>query len=286
VRVNGKWTPLVTRDPDPQSPAGGVNSSARDLAQWMRLELGHGNYGGKQLIKEATIAETRLPLMERGKHAVTGAPSFYGLGWNVQFDRYGTVWGHAGAFSQGARTVVSLIPSERLGIVVLSNAFPTGAPEALADSFFDLVFSGSVTRDWMSPWNAIYASFRGPALEAAKATYGTPPAVSSPALPLAAYVGTYRNDYLGDAVVIVDNGHLTLKLGPGGKRAYALKHFDRDNFIWFPEEEAPEQPSGVTFQIGPDQKANQMTIEDFNDDGQGVLTRAKGAPDPTPHTAK
>jgi hypothetical protein len=42
----------------------------------------------------------------------------------------------------------------------------------------------------------------------------------------------------------------------------------------------------VTFQIGPDQKANQMTIEDFNDDGQGVLTRAKGAPDPTPHTAK
>ncbi len=28
-------------------------------------------------------------------------------------------------------------------------------------------------------------------------------------------------------------------------------------------------PFAVTFQIGPDQKASQVTIEDLNDDGQG-----------------
>jgi hypothetical protein len=31
----------------------------------------------------------------------------------------------------------------------------------------------------------------------------------------------------------------------------------------------------VTFQIGPDQKAREVTIEDLNDDGQGVLARVK-----------
>jgi CubicO group peptidase (beta-lactamase class C family) len=123
VPVEGKWTALVKRDPDPQAPAGGMSSDARDVAQWMQLELGNGKYNGVQLIKEEAIAPTHEPLFNRGKNPVTGSPSFYGRGWNIDFGRYGTVWGHAGAFSQGARTLVELLPSEQLGIVVLANAF-------------------------------------------------------------------------------------------------------------------------------------------------------------------
>ena len=133
VRVNGKWTPLVKRNPDPQSPAGGVSSNVRDLTQWVRLQLGNGKFEGKQLINEEAIEQTHLPLMEQGMHAITEAPSFYGLGWGINYGRYGTNWVHAGAFSQSARTVVSLIPSEQLGIILLSNAFPTGVPDALAN---------------------------------------------------------------------------------------------------------------------------------------------------------
>ena len=132
VHVNGKWTPLVTRNPDPQSPAGGVSSNVRDLAQWVRLQLGNGKFEGKELVNEEAIAQTHVPLVERGKHAIYGVPSFYGLGWGITFGPYGTVWGHTGAFSDGTRTVASLIPSEQIGIVVLSNAFPTGMPDALA----------------------------------------------------------------------------------------------------------------------------------------------------------
>jgi CubicO group peptidase (beta-lactamase class C family) len=276
VRVNGKWTPLVTRNPDPQSPAGGVSSSVRDLARWVQLVLSNGKFAGKQLIKEEAIAQTHLPLMERGTHAIYEVPSFYGLGWSVNYGRYGTVWAHAGAFSQGARTVVNLIPSKHLGIVVLSNAFPTGVPDAVADSFFDLVFTGSVTRDWVTPWNALYASITGPAIQAAKSTYGAPPTSLSAALPLTAYVGTYRNEYLGTATVVEENAGLVLKLGPGGIKSYSLKHFARDLFLYFPDQETPDVPSGVTFLIGPGQKASQMTIENLNDDGQGVLGRVEG----------
>jgi len=275
VRVDGKWTALVTRNPDPQSPAGGVSSNVRDLADWVRLQLANGKFKGKQLIKEEALAETHVPLMERGEHAITGAPSFYGLGWNVNYGQYGTVWGHSGAFSQGARTVANLLPSEQLGIVVLSNAFPTGVPDALADSLFDLVFTGEVTRDWVTPWNAIYASIIEPAVEAAKSTYGTPPASSSPALPLTAYAGTYQNDYLGSATVAAGDSTLTLKLGPRGAKSYPLTHFDRDLFVYFPDAETPDVPSAVTFQIGPDRKASQVTIGNLNDNGQGVLARVE-----------
>ena len=145
-----------------------MSSNARDLAQWMRLELGNGKYDGVQLIKEEAIAPTHEPLFSRGKNPVTGSAGFYGRGWNIDFGRYGTVWGHAGAFSQGARTLVSLLPSEQLGIVVLANAFPTGVPEGLADSFFDLVFTGAPTEDWTAKWNALYTSMFEPAAAAAK----------------------------------------------------------------------------------------------------------------------
>ena len=273
VQAGGTWAPLVKRNPDPQSPAGGISSSARDLTRWMLLQLGNGKVDGKQLIEEQAIAQSHVPLMERGNHAVTGSPSFYGLGWTIRFGPHGTVWAHAGAFSQGARTAVSLIPSQQLGIVVLSNAFPTGVPDALASSFFDFVFTGSLTRDWVSDWNKIYTSLFGPAIEQAKKLYGTPPASAAPALPLSAYAGTYSNAYVGTAVIAEDNGSLMLKLGPDGTRSYALKHFDRDLFTYIPAKEMPDLPSAVTFQIGPDQKASQVTIENLNSDGQGILVR-------------
>lgn len=273
AELDGKWQALVKRDPDPQSPAGGVSSNARDLAQWMRLQLGNGKYNGKQLIDADAIAETHVPHMQLGKNPVTGTQVFYGLGWNVDYGRYGEVWGHAGAFSRGARTVVNLLRAEQLGIAVLSNAFPTGVPEGLADTFFDLVVTGQATRDWGTAWNDVYGQLFGPAIEAAVKRYGEPPDSPLPALPLAAYTGTYANPYIGQAVVAERNGALEIRLGPDGQSAFPLSHFERDLFTYRPYAEMPAMPFAITFEIGPDQKAIQVKIDDLNEFGLGVLTR-------------
>ena len=50
VRENGKWIAKYQRDPDAQSPAGGVSSSVRDMAQWIRLMLGDGKLGGRPIV--------------------------------------------------------------------------------------------------------------------------------------------------------------------------------------------------------------------------------------------
>lgn len=273
TQLDGKWQALAKRDPDPQSPAGGVSSNARDLTQWMRLQLGNGKYNGKQLIKEEAIGPTHVPLMPLGKNPVTGTPVFYGLGWNVDYGHYGEVWGHAGAFSVGARTVVSLLPSEGLGIVVLSNAFPTGVPDGLANAFFDLVMTGKADHDWVADWDQIYAGLFGPVVEAAVTRYGTPPASPLPALPLSAYAGTYANPYIGRAVVAEKDGALEIRLGPEGKAVFQLSHFDRDLFTYRPYAEMPTMPFVMSFAIGPDEKATQVTIDDLNELGLGVLKR-------------
>ena len=273
VDVGEGWEPKVQRDADVQAPAGGVSSSARDLGQWVRLELANGRFDGERLISADALAATHEPLMSRGANPVTGAASFYGLGWNAEFGRHGLNWGHAGAFSAGARTLVQLYPESSLGIVVLANAFPSGAPEGLADSYFDWVFDGQLRQDWLVSWDAAYAGLFGPAMAAAKAPYAKPPQPPTAAMPLAAYAGRYRNGYAGDAVLTEANGALTLALGPKGESRYPLTHFDRDGFIAYAAPEMPDVPSAVRFAIGADGKAEAVTIEFLDENQLGTLAR-------------
>ncbi|MEO8883292.1 MAG: serine hydrolase [Devosia sp.] len=274
VKFGGVWKTLAQRDADAQTVAGGVSSTARDLAKWMELQLASGMFDGKQLISKAALDATHVPLMARGNNPVNGSVSFYGLGWNVEFGRYGTTWGHAGAFSAGASTQATLFPDAKLGIVVLANAFPSGVPDGLIGDFAELAFTGKLDKDWVEPWDAAYNSLFEPPNAAAIAMYGKPPAAATPALPDTAYAGHYANDYIGDAKVIETNGGLSLIVGPKGAMTYPMTHFDRDLFLIRPTPEAPDVPSSVKFSIGPDGKADAVTIDFLNDVGLGTLKRA------------
>jgi hypothetical protein len=247
----------------------------RDLAQWLRLLLANGQYEGRQLINEAALDRAHIPAIVKGVDPKIGIPAFYGFGWNVDYRGHGVEWSHAGAFSAGARTLVRLIPGEQLGIVVLSNAFPTGIPEAIAGTFFDSVFFGRPTRDRVAEANAIFETGYKESMKASL-VYAKPPASPASPLPASAYVGEYRNDYVGEAKVVADsNGSLYLNLGPAGKR-FLLATFNRDLFVYSPFAEAPTARMGVSFLIGPDGKASEVTVEDLNEEGLGRLTRVSG----------
>lgn len=272
----GRWAQRFTRQPDAQSPAGGVSSTARDLAQWVRLILGNGTVDGIPLVAPDALAQTHLPHIVRGTNLETGSSGFYGLGWNVDTDAQGrTYWSHAGAFSLGARTYVRLVPAEQLGIVVLANAFPTGVPDGLAAGFVDLAVNGTLTRDWIAFWNKQYDDLVE-AFGAAGAAYATPPAAPAPALPSTAYVGTYANDYVGALEVSGGDAQLLLHIGPG-QATFPLRHRDRDLFLYEPAPELPGVMSGVTFLIGPDQTARQVVVDRYEEVGQGTFARSLAA---------
>lgn len=271
VPVDGSWASFTRRNADAQGPAGGASSNARDLAQWLRLLLADGQHDGRPLIHKAALQQAHVPAIVRGIDPNTGAASFYGYGWAINYRERGVELNHAGAFTAGVRTLVHLIPSERLAIAVLANAFPTGVPEGIAATFFDLVFKGEPTRDYVAPANAafqtMYKEMTKPDL-----AYATPPAPRAAALPVAAYTGDYGNDYVGDARVVDSGGSLYLLLGPAGRR-FPLAHFNRDVFVYSPMQEAPKARFGVSFLVGPDGKAAEVTIEDLNEYGLGRLKR-------------
>lgn len=269
-RVGDRWEARRVRDPDAQSPAGGVSSTVRDLARWVRLQLGSGKFEGRQLIAAEALGETHRPnIVSRAPASPnTDRAGFYGLGWNVSYDDSGRVrLGHSGAFDMGAATVVVLLPSERLGIVVLTNSSPIGLPEAIAESFLDLALTGKTQRDWLAFFGPLYKALEEPATR-----FSNPPTAPSPALTPETYIGKYDNNLYGDAEVSVTNGGLELRLGPK-KSPYALKHWHRDTFIYQPTGEMAAGPSGVTFCIGPDRKAISVTIEHLDVHGQGTFRR-------------
>jgi CubicO group peptidase (beta-lactamase class C family) len=274
VRDGDKWVARYDRDADAQSPAGGVSSSAADMARWMRLQLGGGKLDGEQFIAAKALAETHRPqiVSRPPDNPATDRASFYGLGWNVSYDDRGRVrLSHSGGFDLGAATAVSLLPAEGLGIIVLTNAAPAGVPEAIAASFFDLVLAGKVEKDWGALYRRAFEELSKPAYGTAT-DYNKPPAQKSPHLPSEAYLGTYGNAYFGDLDVVEKDGALFVRLGPK-KTPYLLRHWDRDVFLYQPTGEMAGGLSGVTFWVGADRRAMRVVVENLDVDGQGTFRR-------------
>lgn len=278
VLVEGQYVARFQRNPDPQSPAGGVSSTASDLAQWLRLHLADGQFGGQQLIPTAVLRETYMPevLASPPGNPAADRAGFYGLGWDVNYDAAGRVRvSHSGAFMYGASTNVTMVPSAQLGIIILTNAAPVGAAEAVAQTFMDTALDGKPLRDWAALYRQAFEALTAGVL--ASSDYSKPPQPAAPALPLGSYVGTYTSAFYGDTQVVQRGGGLTLVIGPR-QLQYPLSHYDRDVFTFAPSGESARTISGITFQIGRNRQATSLSIESLDVAGQGTFTRVAGAP--------
>jgi len=274
VKDGDAWVAKYQRDPSTESPAGGASSSVRDLAQWVRLQLGNGTVDGNPIVDETALAETHIPEMVSNRPAppATDRAGFYGLGWNVGYDGDGRVrWSHSGAFGQGAATNVLLLPADQLGVVVLTNAAPIGIAEALGQSFMDLATTGAVQRDWVTLYQAAFAQLIDH-FHHQVADYSTPPASPSPPLANSAYVGTYDNDFYGPIRIEEQDGNLVMLQGPV-PNAFPLRHWDRDTWIYDPVGESAPGTSGVTFKIGPTGTATQVVVENLDLQHIGTFVR-------------
>jgi hypothetical protein len=269
VRAGAGWAPRTPNDDDAESPAGGASSTARDMAQFLRLHLRDGRFNGKVVIDPQALAETRRPQVVNNPG---NPPGYYGLGWNVSTDAQGrTRINHSGAFNSGAATVVSFVPSEDVGIVVLTNSFPIGVPEAIAAGFFDLLFQGEIQRDWVALYGQVYADFWKNIIDKYP-VYPPLPGPPAPARPLALYAGTYANELYGAVEVVPAGRGLAVKLGPR-KVTYPLTHYNGDTFLFLPVAENAFTASGDRFTFGRGGPVTGVTIDYYNFEGKGTLTR-------------
>ena len=273
VFVDGKPVARYKRDPDAEAPAGAASSSARDLAQWLRLQLADGKWNGEQIFSAAALNETRSPQIVTGIDHVNGGNSYYGLGWDVNYDRrHKWILSHSGGFFLGTGTAVRFSPSDQLGIVVLTNALPTGLAEATTFTFFDLYNGGKPSRDWLALFAGIFRSMiESGNNEAPDYSKLTAPASPAPSRPLSAYLGTYRNDYYGRIEITEQGKSIWMRL-PANGALYCLTHWDGDTFTYRFEAEQGIGTRGVKFTFGGTPR---VLIENLALEGNGTFTRVE-----------
>lgn len=267
VKTDDGYQPRYTRDPDAQSPAGGVSASVNDLTHWLTMMLADGRYRGANMIEPAALLAALTPQSVSSPPTQPAMrPGFYGYGFNVGTTSAGrTQFSHSGGFSLGAATNLVIIPSADVAIVALTNAAPSGIPETLTAEFADLVQFGEVRQDWRKLYGQAFAEMSAPVGDLVGKS---PPADPAPARPLSAYTGSYANPYWGPVVVAEKDGELTLAIGPRPE-VYPLRHWDGDVFTFALTNE--NAPAGSVSKASFD--GGRLTLEYYDDDEMGTFTR-------------
>eukprot|EP00164_Ancoracysta_twista_P006526 GFYU01009100.1.p1 GENE.GFYU01009100.1~~GFYU01009100.1.p1 ORF type:complete len:603 (+),score=195.53 GFYU01009100.1:16-1824(+) len=110
---------------DKCAPAGAINTSAKDIGKWLKLNLQSGKFDGKQLISAERLNDIHSPhmLTKSDGHPEFGPPAFpvslmmneYGLGWEVSLYRgMRMVWHNGGTL--GHTTLTVLFPDYNIAV--------------------------------------------------------------------------------------------------------------------------------------------------------------------------
>jgi CubicO group peptidase (beta-lactamase class C family) len=216
-KFDGKVQPVPWRNIDNIGPAGSINSTVTDMAQWVRLQLGTGKYKTEQLLSSGSMKEMHMPqtvmrLEGLGEKIHTETHFMnYGLGWFLQDYRGRKVVQHGGNID-GMSALVAMMPEEKLGIVILTNMDGTPLPTALMYKIFD-AFLQAPQRDWSGDILKVIKGQEVLNKAAEKKRAESRVKGTNPSLALAKYAGTYTSEMYGDAKITDENGKLVFRYG-------------------------------------------------------------------------
>jgi CubicO group peptidase (beta-lactamase class C family) len=235
-KIDGEVTPIPWRNFDNLGGAGSINSSVGDLAQWMRMQLGEGVHGDRQLISDSVIKEMHTPqtVVRRSKQEEEMFPethfAAYGLGWRLNDYRGRLIVRHGGALD-GMRTHVLLVPEEELGVVAVTNVNDGRIPMAIVWHVVDQ-YLGPTGKDWNQVYLEAAEKSRARADSAREKTESERVEGTQPTHGLEAYAGTYASELFGTAVVEEDDGHLVINVGPYFVGDLEHWHYNRFRATW------------------------------------------------------
>lgn len=257
---DGQRVAVPFADIDAMAPAGAINSSARDLARWMRLQLSGGVVDGTRIASTSSIHMLHTPHMviagDPDTDAQLLAPA-YGLGW------FTGVYGshrvvHHGGNIDGFTALVLLVPDQSLGVAVVCNQEISPMPAAAAFAVVDRVL-GLPHRDWNAEYRERYDKMLGAVNQggnfSAERVEGT-----APSRPLEAFAGQYEHPAYGTLTVSLSAGglQLTYHVWPA---PLPLEHFHYDVFVVHAAVGAMPVSWRVPFQAGVDGAVESVEVQ-------------------------
>jgi CubicO group peptidase (beta-lactamase class C family) len=218
---------------DNLASAGSISSSVNDMSKWVLMQLNNGKYNNQQIIPQSVIEETRKPnsIIGEGNFLYNeGHFSLYGLGLVLEEYQGRKIVSHDGGVN-GFVSSVTMLPEEKLGIIVLTNTDQNDLFEALKweimDAYLKLPY-----RNYSKVFLNFYNNHKKEEEKQDKILRDSAALHLKTSLPLNAYTGNYSNEVYGNMAVVLEKNELRMKFSHhpnmyarleslGGNRFYA-----------------------------------------------------------------
>jgi len=264
--------------------AGGIYSSAHDMARWMQVQLAGGALADGtplftaksqqqmwQMITPQGVPEPSVPELAPARPNFAG----YGEGWSLSDYRgHRLVW-HTGGWP-GMVSRVTLVPGQDLGVVVLTNQEAGAAFNAITMSVLDAYLGGDA-HDWVDAYGKSTDKARDKADQAWAKHQAARDPDSRPSLPLDRYAGQYRDRWYGDMRITRQGKALRLQFDNTAQLVGTLSHWQHDTFIVRWDDRSLNADAFVNFSLDPDGKVREVRMQavsgltDFSFDFQDLL---------------
>jgi len=264
VVIKGELKAIPVLNMDSVGPAGTINCSINGMAKWLETQLAAGKTPtGQQLFsaersEEMWSMNTIIPVSPLLSTMYRTHFNGYALGWGVQDVLGYKKVAHTGGVL-GSVTWVAMIPELQLGVLVFTNQQSGIAMEVVGDQILD-AYVKAPRRDWIEI-GMTYGAKRDAAAKtvedaAAKIEWSS----ASPSLALAAYAGTYRDPWRGEATVRIENDKLILKISRTNSLEGQLTPYSGNIFIVHWNDRTLNADAYARFEQGYDAKVDAMTM--------------------------
>lgn len=283
AEVDGTVRPITPFRNDNVDPAGGINSSAADMAKWLIVQLDSGRVSdGSRLFSPRSTRQlwamvTPIPIGNPAPGLEALRPQFngYALGLGVRDYRGRKILTHTGGLP-GYVSQVTMVPSLRLGVVVLTNQESGAAFESITYHVLDH-YMGAPPTDYVSIFSSIGKQQAARIDSVTNAASSARDSTSGPSLPLDHYAGKYTDPWYGEIDIARENGGLVIRFTHTPSLVGDLVHWQYDTFVARWHDRELRADAYITFALEPDGSITHATMQavspatDFSYDFQDLL---------------
>lgn len=193
------------------SPAGSINSSVAEMANWLKVWLNEGQYNGKQILPKSYVEKAINPLMLVGngiadKQFPDQYLNSYGYAWFVSSYKGHYRLEHGGNID-GFSANVSFFPTDKVGIVVLTNQNGSALPTLVRNTVSDMLLDLSET-DWKAYYSEKIEEIKASEEKKKAGEKKSRILNTTPSHELTAYTGKYDHPAYGSFKIVYENDSL------------------------------------------------------------------------------
>jgi len=219
---------------DGMSPAGAINSSVNEMANWVITWINGGKFKGKEILPTGYVTQAMSSQMVIGaglpdKEVPDAFLSNYGFGWFISSYRGHYRVEHGGNID-GFSASTTFYPSDSIGIIVLTNQNGSAVPGIVRNTIADRLFNLNKI-DWNKRANDAQAKAKAAAKDAETKTSSNKKQGTKPSHKIADYEGLFNNPGYGTIEIYSKDDSLFFRTRNGDAW---LRHHHYDVFDLFP----------------------------------------------------